>query len=193
MPGTPSPTGRHPRPAQCRARDKRCAPRTGQRWPRLEQRSRVIGFEYPEAALSVRPYQHRLRRRGWRPLGEHLQVAFARRLDVLRRSPCPHRPCHDELHPDSPPTGTRPLCGKATIMPDRTRGSQVRHPPGAGEFVQVGRDAVDDRAHPRKVDGDAGGVRPVAGSPSRTSTPKPSAPARDCPPPPPRTHISVVR
>ena len=40
---------------------------------------------------------------------------------------------------------------------------QVLDPPGPGEFVHVGGDAVDDRRHPREVDGHDGPVRPVGG------------------------------
>ena len=57
-----------------------------------------------------------------------------------------------------PPAGTR-SCGP----PSWTLRRPPRYPPGAGEFVQVGRDAVKDRAYPRKVDGYVGGVWPVAG------------------------------
>jgi hypothetical protein len=35
--------------------------------------------------------------------------------------------------------------------------------PGAGEFVHVGGNAVDDRLPPRQADGDDGPVRPVGG------------------------------
>ena len=55
-----------------------------------------------------------------------------------------------EVRLGEPPAALRPPVGQ------RGRGSQVRHPPGAGEFVQVGRDAVEDCAHPRKVDGRCG-------------------------------------
>jgi hypothetical protein len=42
-------------------------------------------------------------------------------------------------------------------------GGQVLDPPGLGEFVHVGGDAVDDRGHPREVDGHDGPVWPVGG------------------------------
>jgi hypothetical protein len=42
-------------------------------------------------------------------------------------------------------------------------GVQVLDPPGPGEFVNVGGDAVDDRRRPRQVDGHDGPVRPVGG------------------------------
>ena len=51
----------------------------------------------------------------------------------------------------------------AFAVGQRGCGVQVRYPPGAGEFVQVGRDEVQDRAHSRKVDGNVGGGWPVAG------------------------------
>jgi hypothetical protein len=41
------------------------------------------------------------------------------------------------------------------------RRCQVLDPPGPGELVHVGGDAVDDRCHPREVDGDDGPVWPV--------------------------------
>ena len=40
---------------------------------------------------------------------------------------------------------------------------QVLGPPGPGEFVYVGGDAVDDRGHPCEVDGRDGPARPVGG------------------------------
>jgi len=40
---------------------------------------------------------------------------------------------------------------------------QVLDPPGPGELVHVGGDAVDDRGHPREVDGHDGPVWPVGG------------------------------
>jgi len=40
---------------------------------------------------------------------------------------------------------------------------QVLDPPDPGEFVHVGGDAVDDRGHPREVDGHDSPVRPVGG------------------------------
>jgi hypothetical protein len=42
-------------------------------------------------------------------------------------------------------------------------GIQVLDRPGLGEFVHVGRDAVDDRGHPPEVGGYDGPVRPVGG------------------------------
>jgi hypothetical protein len=44
-----------------------------------------------------------------------------------------------------------------TLYPEE----QVAHPAGAGEFVQVGGDAVEDRLYPCEGDGEVGGVRPV--------------------------------
>ena len=54
--------------------------------------------------------------------------------------------------------GVRPA-GRAAPL----GGGQVLGPPGAGEFVHVGGDAVDDRPHPRQADDSAGRVRPVGG------------------------------
>jgi hypothetical protein len=56
-----------------------------------------------------------------------------------------------------PPAALRPPVGQH-------RGSiQVPDPPGPGELVHVSGDAVDDRRHPRQVDGHDGPVRPVSG------------------------------
>jgi hypothetical protein len=60
-----------------------------------------------------------------------------------------------------PPATLRPRVGQ------HSGGVQVLDPPGPGEFVHVGGDAVDDRRHPRQVDGHDGLVsasrRPGAG------------------------------
>ncbi len=49
------------------------------------------------------------------------------------------------------------------------RGVQLLHPPGTGQLVHIGGDAVDHRAHPREVNGHVGRVRPVGGGAQQDS------------------------
>ncbi len=59
-------------------------------------------------------------------------------------------------------------------------GAQVLDPSGPGQLVDVGGDAVDDRPHPRQVDGDDGPVRPVGGRAQAASSPHRIAGRRCC-------------
>jgi hypothetical protein len=74
----------------------------------------------------------------------------------------PATPCGSKRLGSRGPLG-EPAAELSVAVGQRGRGVQVRYPPGAGEVVQVGREAVQDRAHSRKVDGNVGGVWPVAG------------------------------
>jgi len=57
----------------------------------------------------------------------------------------------------------QPPAALRTPVGQHRGGVQVLDPPGPGELVHVGGDAVDDRPHPREVDGDDGPVWPVGG------------------------------
>jgi hypothetical protein len=57
----------------------------------------------------------------------------------------------------------QPLAAFGPRVGQHRGGGQVLDPPGPGELVHVGGDAIDDRGHPRQVDGHEGPVRPVGG------------------------------
>lgn len=52
-----------------------------------------------------------------------------------------------------------------TLVRSHCRGVQVSDLASAGELIKVGGDPVEDRPHPREVDADGGGVRPVSSRP----------------------------
>ena len=56
-----------------------------------------------------------------------------------------------------PPAASRSRAGQ------HRGGVQVLDPPSPGELVHVGGDAVNDRPHPREIDGHDGPVRPIGG------------------------------